>query len=130
MSAQKKQIVHSTKAPPAVGPYSQAIRTGNLVFTSGQIPLDPATGQLVPGTIEDQTHRVMTNLGAVLAAAGTSLENAVKTTIFLTNLSDFAKVNAVYASYFTAEPPARSTVQVAGLPLGASVEIEIVAEIA
>jgi len=129
MSAQKRQIVHSTKAPPAVGPYSQAVRTGHLVFTSGQIPLDPDTGELVKGSIEEQTHRVMANLSAVLAAAGTSLASAVKATIFLTNLADFAKVNAVYATYFAAEPPARSTVQVAGLPLGAAVEIEIVAEI-
>jgi 2-iminobutanoate/2-iminopropanoate deaminase len=129
MSTQKRQIVHSTKAPPAVGPYSQAVRSGHLVFTSGQIPLDPDTGQLVQGSIEDQTHRVMANLSAVLTAAGTSLANAVKATIFLTNLSDFAKVNAVYATYFATEPPARSTVQVLGLPLGAAVEIEIVAEI-
>jgi 2-iminobutanoate/2-iminopropanoate deaminase len=130
MSTPPRQIVHTTKAPAAVGPYSQAVRSGGFVFTSGQIPLDPATGQLVAGTIEDQTHRVIANLRAVLAAAGTTLGHAVKTTIFLTNLGDFAKVNAVYASYFTVEPPARSTVQVAALPLGASVEIEVIAEVA
>jgi 2-iminobutanoate/2-iminopropanoate deaminase len=130
MSTPPRQIVHTTKAPAAVGPYSQAVRSGGFVFTSGQIPLDPATGQLVAGTIEDQTHRVIANLQAVLAAAGTTLGHVVKTTIFLTNLGDFAKVNAVYASYFTVEPPARSTVQVAALPLGASVEIEVIAEVA
>lgn len=123
-----RQAVHSDDAPKAVGPYSQAIRSGGFVFTSGQIPLDPATGQLVSGPIEAQTRRVMQNLSAVLAAAGASFGAVVKSTIYLTNLADFAAVNAVYASYFSSDPPARATVQVAALPLGASVEIDMIAE--
>jgi 2-iminobutanoate/2-iminopropanoate deaminase len=99
------------------------------VFSSGQIPLDPATGKLVAGSIEDQTRRVMDNLTAVLESAGAHLGTVVKTTIYLTDLADFAAVNRVYASYFPTEPPARSTVQVAALPLGASIEIEVIAEI-
>jgi 2-iminobutanoate/2-iminopropanoate deaminase len=105
------------------------VRSGSFVFTSGQIPLDPATGKLVSGNIEDQTRRVMDNLSAVLESAGTHLGAVLKTTIYLTDLGDFAAVNRVYASYFPAEPPARSTVQVVALPLGASIEIDVVAEV-
>ena len=122
-----KEIVSSDQAPRAIGPYSQAVKACKLVFLSGQIPLDPATGELVAGTIEDQTARVMENLKAVLAACRLSLADIVKTTIFLTDMADFAKVNAVYGSYFSQQPPARSTVQVAALPKGARVEIEAVA---
>ena len=123
-----RHAVHTSDAPKAVGPYSQAIKASGFVFLSGQIPLDPATGQLVPGSIEDQTRRVMLNLSAVLAAAGTSFARVVKSTIYLTDLRDFAAVNAVYASHFSSDPPARATVQVAALPLGASVEIDMIAE--
>ena len=122
-----KEIVSTNQAPRAIGPYSQAVKACKLVFLSGQIPLDPASGELVAGTIEDQTARVMENLKAVLAACQLSLADIVKTTIFLTDMADFAKVNAVYGSYFSQQPPARSTVQVAALPKGARVEIEAVA---
>jgi 2-iminobutanoate/2-iminopropanoate deaminase len=122
-----KEIVSTDQAPRAIGPYSQAVKACKLVFLSGQIPLDPASGELVAGTIEDQTARVMENLKAVLAACQLTLADIVKTTIFLTDMADFAKVNAVYGSYFSQQPPARSTVQVAALPKGARVEIEAVA---
>ncbi len=127
MASDKRDAVHSEAAPKAVGPYSQGIKAGGFLFTSGQIPLDPGTGKLVAGGIDDQTRRVMENLRAVLAAAGTTFDDVVKTTIYLTNLSDFATVNTIYASYFGSTPPARSTVQVAALPLGASVEIDLIA---
>jgi len=123
-----RRIIQSARAPNAVGPYSQAVRCGGFVFSSGQIPLDPATGKLVEGSIDDQTRRVLDNLAAVLESAGTSLASVVKTTIYLTDLGDFAAVNRVYGSYFPTDPPARSTVQVAALPLGASIEIEVIAE--
>lgn len=123
-----KTIISTTAAPRAIGPYSQAIKVGSLVFTAGQIALDPETGQLVAGDIDLQTHRVMRNLQAVLEAAGTSLDRVVKTTCFLADLADFAAFNAVYAEYFPKNPPARSTVQAARLPAGASVEVECVAE--
>ena len=122
-----REVIHTEEAPAAVGPYSQAIKTGNMVFTAGQIPLDPATMKMIEGDIQDQTRQVMTNLGKVLKAAGASFGSVVKTTIFLQNMSDFPKVNEVYATYFTDAPPARSTVAVAELPLGAHVEIEAVA---
>lgn len=125
----QRQIVATPKAPAAIGPYSQAVRVGDLVFTAGQIPLDPATGQLVAGGIEVQTRQALTNLSAVLEAAGTSLANALKTTVFLADMAEFKAMNGVYAEFFPAAPPARSTVQVAGLPLGARVEIEVVAVI-
>ena len=128
MKARKRRVVRSGQAPRAVGPYSQGVAAGRFVFLSGQIPLDPATGTLVGGGIEAQTRQVMNNLSAVLGAAGTSFSRVVKTTIYLTNLSDFAAVNAVYGSYFPSDPPARSTVQVAGLPLGAAIEIDAIAE--
>ena len=126
-------IVTSPDAPRAIGPYSQATVVSpaqggaRLVFCSGQIPLDPRTGELVRGTIEEETRRVLENVAAVLRAAGAGFEHVVKTTIFLTDLSDFAKVNEVYGACFPAAPPARSTVQVAALPRGARVEIECIA---
>lgn len=122
-----RSVINTKEAPQAIGPYSQAIKCGELVFSSGQIPLDPASGQLVAGDVIAQTKQVMNNLQAVLRAAGADLSTIIKTTIFLTDLNDFAKVNETYGSYFSAAPPARSTVQVAALPKGASVEIEAVA---
>jgi 2-iminobutanoate/2-iminopropanoate deaminase len=126
------QPISSPAAPQAIGPYSQAVvATGHrTVYCSGQIPLDPATGAMVAGDIRAQTERVMRNLEAVLAAAGGSFAHVVKTTIFLTDLSDFAQVNEVYGAYFTGTPPARATVQVAALPKGAQVEIDAIAVIA
>ena len=122
----QREVIATDRTPAAVGPYAQAIRVGDLVFTAGQIGLDPATGALVGG-VEEQTRQVMSNLQAVLAAAGSSLQNIIKTTIFLTDLADFQTVNAIYGSYFSQQPPARSTVQVAGLPRGARIEIEAIA---
>ena len=122
-----KSVISTDKAPKAIGPYSQAIAAGDLVFTSGQIPLDPATQQMVAGDIKAQTERVMENLAAVLQAAGVSFDHVVKTTIFLADLNDFAVVNEIYGKRFTKTPPARSTVQVAALPKGARVEIETIA---
>ena len=122
-----KEVIATTSAPAAIGPYSQAIKANGLLFTAGQIPLDPATGKIVEGDISAQTERVMRNLEAVLAAAGTSFANVVKTTCFLANLDDFAAFNAVYGRYFTEQPPARSTVQAARLPASAQVEVECVA---
>ena len=123
----KREIVATDKAPAAVGPYSQAVRAGDWLFTAGQIALDPATGRLVEGGIEDQTRRVLTNLSAVLGAAGTSLSHVVKTTVFLIDMGEFKAMNSVYAEFFPDAPPARSTVQVTALPLGSRVEIEAVA---
>ncbi len=122
-----KQIISTDGAPAAIGPYSQAVRAGGFVFLSGQIPLDPATGQMVEGDIEAQTRRVMANLEAVLTAAGTTFDRVVRATIYLTDLGDFAKVNAIYGEKFAKDPPARATVQVAALPKGAHVEIDLVA---
>jgi 2-iminobutanoate/2-iminopropanoate deaminase len=122
-----REIISTENAPAAVGPYSQAIRVGDFIYTAGQIALVPETGKLVEGGIEAQTRQVMQNLASVLEAAGSSLAHVVKTTIFVTNLADFATINKVYGSFFTSDPPARSTVQVAALPLGANVEIEAVA---
>lgn len=121
------QVVATQKAPRAIGPYSQAIVSGELIFTSGQIPLDPATQQMVTGDVAAQTERVMENLAAVLQAAGAGFDDVVKATIFLVDLGDFAAVNEVYGKRFARSPPARSTVQVAALPKGARVEIELVA---
>ena len=123
----EKNIITTDKAPAAVGPYSQATATGNLVFTAGQIPLDPANGKLVTGDIEEQTHRVLQNVQALLQEARSSLATVIKTTVFMTDLADFSRMNAVYSEYFPSEPPARSTVQVTALPLGAQIEIECVA---
>ena len=122
-----RQAISSDGAPKAIGPYSQAIRAGQLLFLSGQVPLDPATGQLVGGDIAAQTRRVMENLGAVLSAAGLSFADVVRTTIFLADINDFAAVNEVYGGYFSAPAPARATVQVARLPKDARVEIDAVA---
>jgi 2-iminobutanoate/2-iminopropanoate deaminase len=120
-------IVNTDKAPKAIGPYSQAVVAGDLIFTSGQIALDPRTQQMVQADIRAQTERVMDNLAAVLEAAGVGFENVVKTNIFVVDLGDFATVNEVYGKRFPRSPPARSTVQVAALPKGARVEIEMVA---
>lgn len=122
-----RQRIQTANAPQAIGPYSQAICTDTLIFVSGQIPLDPATGQLIEGDIQVQTHQVMQNLQAVLAAAGSSLAHVVKTTIFLTDIEEFALVNQLYGEFFASDPPARSTVQVAALPKGARIEIDAVA---
>ena len=122
-----KDIIASEKAPKAVGPYSQAVRVGNLVFLSGQIPLDPATGQLIEGGIQLQTERVLENVRAVLEAAGLTFENVVKTTVYLKNLADFVHMNETYAKYFSSNPPARATVEVARLPRDVSVEIDAIA---
>jgi 2-iminobutanoate/2-iminopropanoate deaminase len=122
-----KTIIHTDKAPKAIGPYSQAVRTDSLIYTAGQIALDPSTGELVAGSIEEQTRQVLTNLRNVLEAAGSSLEHVVKTTCFLKDMNDFPKFNAVYTEFFSANPPARSTVAAAGLPKGGLVEIEAVA---
>ncbi len=124
------RAIRTDAAPAPVGPYSQALLHGDLVFVSGQIPLDPATGKLVDGEIEDQTERVIANLRAVLEAAGTSLDRVLRTTLYLTDLSLFGRMNAVYARHFAADPaPARATVQVAALPLGAAIEIDAIASI-
>jgi 2-iminobutanoate/2-iminopropanoate deaminase len=120
--------VRTDAAPKPVGPYSQAVIHGDLVFASGQVPLDPATGRLVEGEIEAQTERVIANLAAVLEAAGSSLARVLRTTVYLADLSLFARMNAVYAKRFVGEPkPARSTIQAAGLPLGAQIEIDVIA---
>ncbi|HLF90271.1 MAG TPA: RidA family protein [Anaerolineales bacterium] len=122
-----KEVITTDKAPKAIGPYSVAYRVNNLVFTAGQVGIDPATGNIVPGGIEAETRQVFENLANVLEAAGSSLENVVKTTVFLADMGDFAIMNGIYATYFTENFPARSTVQVAALPKNASVEIEVVA---
>lgn len=124
-----KEIISTKEAPAAIGPYSQAVKVGDIVFVSGQIPLDPATGEMVQGDVEAQTKRVMENLRAVLKAAGAGFEHVVRSTIYLTDLGDFAKVNAIYGSYFPSEPPARATVQVSALPRGSQVEIDVVAHL-
>ncbi|HZU67425.1 MAG TPA: RidA family protein [Ktedonobacteraceae bacterium] len=123
----ERTAIHTTSAPAAIGPYNQAIRCGDLIYTSGQIALDPATGELVGEDIEAQTHRVLQNLQAVLSSAGSSLSNVIKTTVFLAQMSDFQAMNAVYAGYFEGIAPARSTVAVAELPRKARVEIECIA---
>lgn len=122
-----KEIISTKNAPNAVGPYSQAVVTGNMVFTAGQIALDPATGKLLADDITIQTEQVLKNLTAVLTAAGSSLENVVKCTVFLKDMAEFAAMNAVYGQFFNENPPARSAVQAAALPLGARVEIEAIA---
>ena len=127
---QTKTAISTPNAPAAIGPYSQAVRVGNLLFTSGQVPTDPATGVFVPGGIKEQTTQVLENIKAILSQAGVDLIHVVKTTVFLQDMKDFAAMNEVYATYLAPEgavPPARSTVQVAGLPRGAMVEIEAIA---
>lgn len=123
----KRTVIATDLAPRAIGPYSQGIRANGLVFCAGQTPIDPETSKLIDGDIAAQTRRVLTNLGAVLDAAGTSLSKVVKTTVFLTDMANFKAMNEVYAEFFPVNPPARSTFAVAGLPLGASVEIECIA---
>ena len=125
--ARMKKIISTSEAPGAIGPYSQAVRSGSFLFCSGQIPLDPKSGQIVPGDIASQTRRVLDNIAAILKAEGLTFDHVVKTTIFLTDLADFQTVNEIYASYFNQAPPARSTVQVPALPKGARVEIEAIA---
>ena len=122
-----KRVIITEAAPSAIGPYSQAIVANGLVFASGQIPLDPHTGQTIPGDVRVQTRRVLDNLTAVLEAAGSSIQKVVKTTVFLRDLNDFGPMNEIYGSFFREDPPARSTVQVAKLPRDAAVEIEAVA---
>jgi 2-iminobutanoate/2-iminopropanoate deaminase len=122
-----KKIISTSKAPAAIGPYSQAVRAGSTIYCAGQIPLDPKTGQIVTNDISEQTRRVLDNIGAILGVEGLSFQNIVKTTIFLADLADFQTVNEVYASYFNQAPPARSTVQVAALPKDARIEIEAIA---
>lgn len=123
----ERTVIDSAGAPAAIGPYSQAIRAGGLVFVSGQIPLDPGTGQVVEGGIATQAERVLDSLRAILDASGSGLDRVVKTTVFLTDLGAFTEVNEVYARYFPLAPPARATVQVAALPRGVGIEIEAVA---
>lgn len=122
-----KQIIHSDEAPPAIGPYSQAVRAGDFVFCSGQIPVDPKTGLVVKGDIVEQTEMALNNLEAVLKAAGAGFEHVVKTTVFLVDLADFGTVNEVYAARFRAQPPARACIQISKLPKDVRVEIEAIA---
>ena len=122
-----KETVTTTNAPGAIGPYSQAIKAAGMVFCSGQIPIDPATGEFVSDIVGEQTNQVLRNLGEVLKAAGTSLDNVVKTTVFLADMNDFAEMNEVYGRYFSDNKPARATVQAARLPRDARVEIECIA---
>jgi 2-iminobutanoate/2-iminopropanoate deaminase len=123
----ERRIIHTEDAPKAIGPYSQAVRTGDFIFCAGQIPLDPATMKLVEGDITVQTRRALTNLSNVLEAAGSSITRVMKTTVFLADFNDFQAMNAVYAEFFPDQPPARSTIQAARLPAGALVEIEAIA---
>ncbi len=125
-----RKVIQTDKAPKAIGPYSQAIGAEKMVFTAGQIAINPATGELIAGGVEEQTRQVLHNLRNVLEAAGSNLENVVKTTVFLQEMGDFPKMNAVYAEYFGENPPARSTVAVAALPKGGLVEIEAIALVA
>ena len=123
----EKQVVNTDQAPAAIGPYSQAVKVGEMVFVSGQIPIDPATGDIVQGDIKAQTRQVLTNLNAVLTAAGSSLEKTVKTTVYITNMDEFTQVNEVYSEFFTDQPPARACVEVSRLPKGVAVEIDAIA---
>jgi 2-iminobutanoate/2-iminopropanoate deaminase len=122
-----RQAVSTPSAPKAIGPYSQAIRAGSLLFVSGQVPIDPATGQIVSGDIAAQTHRVFQNIGEILKAGGASFDHVVRTTVFLADMNDFAAMNEAYATYFTTPAPARATVQVSRLPRDARVEIDVIA---
>jgi 2-iminobutanoate/2-iminopropanoate deaminase len=124
-----RQAVSTPSAPAAIGPYSQAVRAGSLVFVSGQIPIDPATGSLVGGDIAAQTHRVFQNIGEILNAAGASFDQVVRTTVYLADMNDFAAMNEVYATYFSSPAPARATVQAARLPKDARVEIDVIASL-
>jgi 2-iminobutanoate/2-iminopropanoate deaminase len=124
-----RQAVATTSAPEAIGPYSQAVRAGSLLFVSGQIPIDPATGRLIDGDIAAQTHRVFQNLGEILKAAGATFNHVVRTTVYLADMNDFAAMNGVYGSYFSSPEPARATVQAARLPKDARVEIDLIASL-
>ena len=124
-----KQVISTPKAPAAIGPYSQAIRVGNLIYTSGQIPINPATGQFVEGGIKEQTRQSLTNVKAILEEAGTSMANVIKTTVFMADMANFADMNGIYAEFFAEPFPARSAVAVKTLPKGALVEIEVIAEV-
>lgn len=124
-----RNAIATKSAPPAIGPYSQAIASGNLLFVSGQIGLDPEKGKLVDGGIAEQTQQVFRNLTAILTAAGTGFERVVKTTVYLIDIADFRQVNEIYATFFPAPPPARSAIAVRELPLGAEIEIEVIAQI-
>lgn len=123
-----KKVISTPKAPAAIGPYSQAIQVGNLIYTSGQIPIDPATGQLVEGGVKEQTRQSLNNIQAILQEAGLTMASVVKTTVFMADMADFAEMNSVYAEFFTEPYPARSAVAVKTLPKNALVEIEVVAE--
>jgi 2-iminobutanoate/2-iminopropanoate deaminase len=129
MWEKRREAISTPKAPAAIGPYSQAIKAGTLLFLSGQIPLDPATGQMVSGGIEPQTRQVFANIGAILEAAGLSFDHVVSATVYVADLNDFGKVNEIYATYFSAPAPARATVQVARLPKDALVEIQAIAQL-
>jgi 2-iminobutanoate/2-iminopropanoate deaminase len=132
LTPESKTIIHTNEAPAAIGPYSQAVRVGNLLFTSGQVALDPETQQVVPGGIAEQTQRVLLNLQAILEAGGSSFAQVVKSTVFLKDFNDFASMNAVYAAHLAAggnPPPARTTVEVSRLPKDALIEIELVASV-
>jgi 2-iminobutanoate/2-iminopropanoate deaminase len=122
-----KEIISTSKAPSAIGPYSQAVKVGNLIFISGQIPIDPSSGNMVNGDIKEQTKRVLENIKGILESVGASLANVVKTTVFMIDLSEFSLMNEVYKDYFPEKPPARSTIQVSALPRGAKIEIEAIA---
>lgn len=124
-----REAVSTPNAPAAIGPYSQAVRSGHLLFVSGQIPLDPASGSLVSGSIADQTERVLQNLGAILQAAGASFDRVVKTTVYLADMSEFAAMNEVYGRYFSSPAPARATIQAARLPRDVRVEIDLIADL-
>jgi len=124
-----REVISTKEGPQAIGPYSQAVRSNGFVFVSGQVAIDPATQQVIAGDIAAQTDRVMKNLSGILKAAGSRLEKVVRATVFLKNMSDFAAMNEVYAKYFTAAPPARSTVEVARLPRDVLVEIDVIAEV-
>lgn len=123
----KKSIVQTGNAPGAIGPYSQAVKAGNMLFVSGQVPIDPETGNVIIGGIESETHRVMKNIEAILEAAGFSFEDVVKSSLFIKNMEDFSRINSAYASYFTSNFPARETVEVSRLPRDVSIEISVIA---
>lgn len=122
-----KEVLITNKAPKAIGPYSQAVKVGNFIFISGQIPIDPDTGEVIDGDIKEQTKRVLENIKGILESVSCSLNNVVKTTVFLKNLDDFSAMNEIYATYFPENPPARSTIEVSRLPKGVSIEIEAIA---
>ncbi|MBC6401282.1 MAG: RidA family protein [Ekhidna sp.] len=124
-----KEIINSKKAPAPIGPYSQAVKVGNTIYVSGQIPIDQSTGNLIEGTIEAETEQVMKNIGFILEEAGTSFQNIVKCSIFVSNMGNFSRLNEVYGKYFPSNPPARETVEVSGLPKGVNVEISCIVEL-